>query len=324
MQQYFILLQNHAHFPGLEGVLEFFRFMDLDDHILGVFRQVQSNVLKKLQQERCLPVFKSSVELVEKQKGKEYDESELEQHSEDDDEEFIDESEDEGEDEKENLYEEYREDKKECADEIEDSAKEDDENEEKEVEFALPSSIVSVFKAEHKDVVTPKMLKRYLNLNYIHAAFQNSKHFSSAIFKALGVTSLSRDQLIEILKAKTASVDKNSSGSFTDLLAWIGKWMAVMATILQHQCDMTDSTRDQLQALKMVPLSDDSLVALKDTVVFFPVDHLVNTNGIIFIIFRKYFVTFSQKLKYFAFSELWVQLYKADKKYMKSWRKCFY
>ena len=40
----------------MDGVIAYFKFMDLEDHVLGIFKQVARQILKGLQREPCLPV----------------------------------------------------------------------------------------------------------------------------------------------------------------------------------------------------------------------------------------------------------------------------
>ena len=77
--------------------------------------------------------------------------------------------------------------------------------------------------------------------------------------------------MIDIFKGHVGSVNNNSSGNHRQLFHWIGSWLSVVATILQDQCDFSDTTRDVLRSLKMIPTTDGSLVALDKKTVFFPV-----------------------------------------------------
>ena len=54
--------QNHPHFSGLNGAITFFKFMEHQDHILGIFKRVQTDILRKLQQVDCLPVYNETGE----------------------------------------------------------------------------------------------------------------------------------------------------------------------------------------------------------------------------------------------------------------------
>jgi len=75
--------------------------------------------------------------------------------------------------------------------------------------------------------------------------------------------------MIDIFKGQIAT--SNSDDDHRQLFHWIGNWMSVVATILQDQCDFSDTTRDTLRSLKMIPTTDDSLVSLDEKTVFFPV-----------------------------------------------------
>ena len=52
----------HPHFTGLEGIISYFRFMDLEDHVLGDFKQVAHNVIKCLQRKPCVPYTSTPVD----------------------------------------------------------------------------------------------------------------------------------------------------------------------------------------------------------------------------------------------------------------------
>ena len=52
----------HPHFTGLGGIISYFRFMDLEDHVLGDFKQVAHNVIKCLQRKPCVPYTSTPVD----------------------------------------------------------------------------------------------------------------------------------------------------------------------------------------------------------------------------------------------------------------------
>ncbi|XP_066912062.1 uncharacterized protein [Clytia hemisphaerica] len=53
--------KNHSYFDGLEGVITFFKFLEHQDHILGIFKRVQTEILRRLQQIECLPVLHGEI-----------------------------------------------------------------------------------------------------------------------------------------------------------------------------------------------------------------------------------------------------------------------
>lgn len=78
--------------------------------------------------------------------------------------------------------------------------------------------------------------------------------------------------MIDIFKGQVGTSSVNDSTvDHRHMFRWIGNWLSVVATILQDQCDFSDTTRDALRSLKMIPTTDGSLVALDDKTVFFPV-----------------------------------------------------
>ena len=40
----------------MEGLIHFFKFIEFEGHVIGVFKQVAKDVIKSLQKEKCLPV----------------------------------------------------------------------------------------------------------------------------------------------------------------------------------------------------------------------------------------------------------------------------
>ena len=64
----------HPHFTGLQGIISYFRFMDLEDHVLGDFKQVAHNVIKCLQRKPCVPYTSTPID-DEKDDGAKKDET---------------------------------------------------------------------------------------------------------------------------------------------------------------------------------------------------------------------------------------------------------
>lgn len=51
----FVFVQEHSHFKGYRGIIEYFKFMDMEEHVLGTFRQVARNIITYLQRIRSMP-----------------------------------------------------------------------------------------------------------------------------------------------------------------------------------------------------------------------------------------------------------------------------
>ena len=57
--------------------------------------------------------------------------------------------------------------------------------------------------------------------------------------------------------------------------------MGVVSKLLQDQCDFSDTTKEMLRSLKMIPDNTGELVSLTEKVVFFPItdnDSLLNSR----------------------------------------------
>ena len=181
--------------------------MEHQDHILGIFKRVQTDILRKLQQVDCLPVYHH-----------------------------------------------------------------DSESGEPTLAWAMPSTVIMSKQAKINDggrhVITPHMLKEFLNLTYLHPEFmQKEIAVSEDVLQALGVSQLSLPQLVEVLKRHIAQAPHHDA----ELFSWIGNWMNIVSSMLQEQCDFSDETKEMLQSLKMVPDNKNELVSLAEKVVFFPV-----------------------------------------------------
>ena len=182
--------------------------MEQQDHILGIFKRVQTDILRKLQQVDCLPVYHH------------------------------------------------------------------DDSGDASLAWAMPSTVIMSKQGKTEDsgrnvnVITPQMLKEFLNLTYLHPEFTRKEiAVPEDVLQALGVGHLSLPQLVEILKRHIAQAPQHDA----ELFSWIGNWMNIVSSMLQEQCDFSDETKEMLQSLKMVPDNKNELVSLAEKVVFFPV-----------------------------------------------------
>lgn len=230
---------------GLQGVVEYFKFLDMEDHVLGSFKQVARNIITCVKREPCMP-----------------------------------------------------------------AADHDLINNHAERKWSLPSALVYGCDSL-RSTIPPKMLFKYLGLNFVSAEIQQDVPFH--VLESLGVSKLSIEQLVDIAKAvlkdfhqgstgettstkevdRTAELDRRSGhctktstsesgqcietsmsegGKITELHRWIGQWFVVLYKTLQDSCDYSDGTMSLVRSLKMFPLCDGSIVSLQGEVVFFPVD----------------------------------------------------
>jgi len=116
------------------------------------------------------------------------------------------------------------------------------------------------------------MLKEFLGLTYLHDKIQST--VSHAILKLLGISNVTLDQLVDIVKSymKFNVNSSHSNNNKQSFYTWLGKWFALLYTTLQEACDFTEVSLDKIRELPIFPLSDGRFVTLKDNVVFLPVD----------------------------------------------------
>lgn len=202
--------------------------MDVEDHVLGIFRHVAKNIIKSLQKEHCFPIIQQN---------------------------------------------EVNEDTVMVIDDITDNNLNDltELDTVNKYQWALPSSII-MSNQNISETITSVMLKEFLGLTYLHDKIQSS--VSHAILKLLGISNVTLDQLVDIVKSymkfniNSSHNDNNKQSFYT----WLGKWFALLYTTLQEACDFTEVTLDKIRELPIFSLSDGRFVTLKDNVVFLPVD----------------------------------------------------
>ena len=74
----------------------------------------------------------------------------------------------------------------------------------------MPVSVIQSKDNDHnKSVVTPKMLKNYLDLNLLHPEFTKKESaVPDEVLKALGVGNLTLQQLVDVLKRQIMQVQQ--------------------------------------------------------------------------------------------------------------------
>ncbi|XP_065672427.1 uncharacterized protein LOC100210004 isoform X4 [Hydra vulgaris] len=194
----------HQYFKGLEGVIEYLKFMDLEDNVFGVFKQVSQQMIKSLQREACLPVIPKNIE------------------------------------------------------------------NDKVLSWVIPKHIVFSQQEIYK-VISPEILQEKLGLYYLNNDIDCAA--SKRVLTSLGVCELKFEQLIEVCKLVVQEFNSSSQQikNPDKIQQWIGKWLHLVYTSLQNSCDCSQKTFDIIRSLHIFPLTNGSIMSLKENVAFFPV-----------------------------------------------------
>ncbi|XP_065672459.1 uncharacterized protein LOC100211694 isoform X2 [Hydra vulgaris] len=194
----------HQYFKGLEGVIEYLKFMDFEDNVFGVFKQVSQQMIKSLQCEACLPVIPRNIE------------------------------------------------------------------NEKVLSWVVPKHIVFSQQEIYK-VISPEILQEKLGLYYLNNDIDCAA--SKRVLTSLGVCELKFEQLIEVCKLVVQEFSSSSQQikNPDKIQQWIGKWLHLVYTSLQNSCDCSQKTFDIIRSLHIFPLTNGSMMSLKENVTFFPV-----------------------------------------------------
>lgn len=130
--------------------------------------------------------------------------------------------------------------------------------------WKLPSQTVIVPDMLMREVATPEMLQKLLNLYYVHSDMTHL--LNSSLAHSLGIEKLTTDHLLKIGEA-IATTWKDITSVEPDHMLLISKWLACVYRSL----DDFESNEDILTKIcniKIIPISDGRLTALKDESVF--------------------------------------------------------
>ena len=112
-----------------------------------------------------------------------------------------------------------------------------------------------------RSFITPYLLHKHLNLNYIVQEVAST--INPAMRTKLGVRTLSANHVIDIGRAVLADSPQYD-------VKWIAKWLHCLYCCLKNEHNSSKETLNDIASIKMIPLSDGNLVNLKDNAVFFP------------------------------------------------------
>ena len=158
--------------------------------------------------------------------------------------------------------------------------------EEAEVAWKQPSQLVTVAHDFIRDYIPQSVLASSLNLYYLNSSL--APRIGPDLCSHLGIGTISVDHLIEVANcvlndyyshldctsdsdSSSDDDDDNGLGSpFRCLVSWISYWLACVYTVLDEGKSIAPQTLANLKKLKIIPLMNETLVALDEVTVFFP------------------------------------------------------
>ncbi|KAL3859494.1 hypothetical protein ACJMK2_009713 [Sinanodonta woodiana] len=137
------------------------------------------------------------------------------------------------------------------------------------VMWKIPSQTVRVRDKLVHRVITPELLQKHLNLYYLHSDV--AAMLNPTLTQCLGIEMLTTEHLIQIGKTMIQNIESVCGDN--DVFN-ISCWLAcIYRSMDEFQYDESNEENIKLlQDMKMIPLSDGSLVAITERTIFFPVE----------------------------------------------------
>ncbi|KAK3589090.1 hypothetical protein CHS0354_017428 [Potamilus streckersoni] len=135
--------------------------------------------------------------------------------------------------------------------------------------WKIPSQTVRVRDPLVHRVITPELLQKHLNLYYLHSDV--AAMLNPTLTECLGIEMLTTEHLIQIGKTMIQNIEGTCREN--DVLN-ISCWLACIYRSMD-EFQYNESNEENIKLLKemkMIPLSDGSLIALTERTVFFPVE----------------------------------------------------
>ncbi|XP_046338389.2 protein NO VEIN-like isoform X3 [Haliotis rufescens] len=134
------------------------------------------------------------------------------------------------------------------------------------VQLKIPSQTVIVRDPLVKEVISPELLQKNLNLYYLHTDVALT--LTPALAQSLGVESITVDHLLQIGKSLALSWDSPTIDS-TEKVVTVAKWLACLYRSLD-EFQENEQVFDRLKTTRIIPLSTGQLVCLAEMTVFLP------------------------------------------------------
>lgn len=157
-----------------------------------------------------------------------------------------------------------------------------------ELAWRQPSRLLMVPHELIRDSIPQSTLSKSLNLFYLNSSLvTHPLRISSDVCSYLGIGTMTVDHLVDIAKWVLDGYHSNSLSSsrsgflddddsddescgspFETLVDWIASWLACIHTVIEDSRIIGNLSN--IKKLPIIPLMDESLVALDSVVVFFP------------------------------------------------------
>ncbi|XP_067652769.1 uncharacterized protein [Haliotis asinina] len=134
------------------------------------------------------------------------------------------------------------------------------------VQLKIPSQTVIVRDALVKEVISPELLQKNLNLYYLHADVAMT--LTPALAQSLGVENITVEHLLQIGKSLALSWDTQTIDC-TEKVVTAAKWLACVHRNLD-EFQENDQVFQSLKTTRIIPLSTGQLVCLAEMTVFLP------------------------------------------------------
>ncbi|GCC17061.1 hypothetical protein chiPu_0017434 [Chiloscyllium punctatum] len=135
-------------------------------------------------------------------------------------------------------------------------------------EYRLPSQTAITHDALLREVITPELLQKHLNLAYLNPVLQSA--LNPALVSALGIHKLSSADIIAITKAIAKELTQTNSAFDDDDMKKIAKLLVCNYRSLDQEYGNTEQLLDDLKSVPIIPLADGRMVSLKGQAIFFP------------------------------------------------------
>lgn len=133
-----------------------------------------------------------------------------------------------------------------------------------EYDWMQPCTVVVCDDQEVHAFITPDILRKHLNLNYL--VHEVAYSINPALRAKLGVQTLSARHIVDIGHA----VFKDLDGNRPNDVKWISQWLYCICRCLESEHNSSADILKEIASMDIFPLSNNRLVNLKDHVVFFP------------------------------------------------------
>ncbi len=251
----FVSFQGLSQLDKVKAISLFVQFIPLDGEVHDFFKPVTSQILRLLKGSKCLPT-----DPLDEAHSSNYDPFRKIMHNDDLD------------------------------------------FEEAEVTWRQPSQLVTVAHDFIRDCIPQSVLASSLNLYYLNSSL--APRIGPDLCSHLGIGTISIDHLIEVANcvlngyyshldstsdaSDTSSDDDESTDSgspFRCLVSWISYWLACVYTVLDEGKSIVPQALANLKKLKIIPLMDETLVALDEVTVFFPPSNDAGMLNIISVLY---------------------------------------